>query len=142
MTDTTHTTGPQAAVSATPELDKLAEVKDATQAAGDFIEWAASQGVHLMTFRTDLTDVKAAEHDWCRPDRSAHCTHFDGNPEHDCCHCRRDHKPREVTGIKAWVSTTRDLHQLLADWQGIDQRAVEREKRQILANLHTAGGAA
>jgi hypothetical protein len=56
--------------------------------------------------------------------------------------CRRDHKPREVTGIKAWVSTTRDLHQLLADWQGIDQRAVEREKRQILANLHTAGGGA
>jgi heme oxygenase len=30
-----------------PELDKLAAVKDETQAAGEFIEWLGTQGIFL-----------------------------------------------------------------------------------------------
>lgn len=33
-----------------PEHEKLAKIKDVSQAQGDFIEWLRGQGVHLMTY--------------------------------------------------------------------------------------------
>jgi hypothetical protein len=44
-----------------PEHDKLALVKDETQAAGEFVEWLGSQGIHLMVWREDLTDQRVTD---------------------------------------------------------------------------------
>lgn len=38
-----------------PEHDKLSEVKDQTQAIGEFLDWAAEQGIQLCRF-DDRTD--------------------------------------------------------------------------------------
>jgi hypothetical protein len=36
-----------------PEHDKLSAIQSRTQAIGEFIEWAGSQGVHLVRFDED-----------------------------------------------------------------------------------------
>lgn len=147
-----------------PEHDKLHAVADETQAIGEFLDWLANQGVHLMVWREDLTDTRPTD-DECRErldsDHSRpcdqtrhrdgdtgiawwrrHCLHWQ-NPEREaegvaeqgrCCRCGRGHV-YEITGIKSWVSEPRTTLRLLADWAGIDENKLEAEKRQILAAL-------
>lgn len=40
-----------------PECDKLAEASKLTQPIGEFLDWLQGQGVQLMTYREDLSDV-------------------------------------------------------------------------------------
>lgn len=147
-----------------PEHDKLAAVADQTQAAGEFAEWLAGQGVQFMVWREDLTDTRpsdpeclsrrdAPEHKPdCQPPRPddggtyatsgvvywrQHCTHWLNGG--DCCRCGQG-QVYEVTGIKDFVPERRSLAQLLADWAGIDQGKIEAEKRQMLAGLRTMNG--
>jgi hypothetical protein len=44
-----------------PEHDKQATIIDQTQAAGEFIDWLASEGIQLMTWREDLTDTRPTD---------------------------------------------------------------------------------
>jgi hypothetical protein len=139
-----------------PEHDKLAEVQAETQAAGEFVDWLATQGIHLMMWREDLTDgrvtdpqcmVKRAELQSCdqkyRRDGDKgiapwrrHCLHWQ-DPEREavdpakqghCCRCGKG----LLQERKAWVSPGRNLLELLADWAGIDQDKIETEKREML----------
>jgi hypothetical protein len=159
-------------VSDYPEHDKLQAVQAGTQAAGEFVDWLAGEGIHLMTYREDLTDTlpvdarceskvrssqrtlacdpKGGEEDdsgefwWVR-----HCHHWQdpereasGDEEHGIC-CRCG-KGRiyEIHGLKVWVGPGRNLQALLADWSGIDQRKLEAEKRAMLAALQAANAKA
>lgn len=148
-----------------PEHDKQAKVVEQTQAIGEFLEWLQSQGVHLMTWREDLTDSRPTDGDCPRSRRGqeplacdpvhgdgepfgmlaywrVHCKHWQ-DPERDAGenaeqgHCCRCSRGRfyEVTGIKSWTSEPRSIMQLLADWAGIDLKKIEAEKRQMLASL-------
>ena len=149
-----------------PEHDKQALVVDQAQAAGDFIDWLASQGIHLMRWREDLTDTRPTDpqcpdrrdRDNPRPcdqmhddgDHSVmywmrHCLHWQ-DPEREaadpavqgeCCYCHRG-RFYEIHGLKHWVNPGRSLIELLAGWQGIDLKKIEVEKRQILAGLSAA----
>lgn len=151
-----------------PEHDKMTAVAEQTQAIGEFLEWLASEGVHLMVWREDLTDTRPTDPECghqrrrtedpadCDPDESlsglpllaywrTHCKHWhdpnreaDGDAEQGTC-CRC-HKGRlyEVTGLKSWAGEQRHVTQLLADWAGIDLRKLEAEKRQMLAAIRSA----
>lgn len=44
-----------------PEHDKLLAVKDSAEAAGEFLEWLQSEGISLMTWRTDMTDTRPTD---------------------------------------------------------------------------------
>lgn len=140
-----------------PECAKLAAAAAETQAAGEFVDWLASQGIHLMMWREDLTDTRPVDSE-CRErydrgnpqpcdqtrddgDDSAiswwmrHCLHWQNDEaEGTCCRCDRGHV-YEIHGVRAWVGAPRSLNDLLADWAGIDQDEVERERRQMLAAL-------
>lgn len=52
-----------------PECEKLAEASKVTQPIGEFLDWLNSQGIHLMTWREDLTDSRPTD-DRCRERRS------------------------------------------------------------------------
>jgi hypothetical protein len=55
-------------VSEYPECEKLAEASKVTQPIGEFLDWLNSQGIHLMTYREDLTDSRPTDPD-CRKRR-------------------------------------------------------------------------
>lgn len=44
-----------------PELDKMAAIRDQTQVIGEFLEWLTSQGINLMAWREDLTDIRPTD---------------------------------------------------------------------------------
>lgn len=156
-----------------PEHDKMSVVTDETQAAGDFVNWLAEQGIHLMLWREDLTDTRPTDpecphrrrdcegcdhaHDACAPAKGdeeefglhaywvAHCKHWQ-DPEREtdgeagqgrCCRCGKG-RYYEIRNLKHWVSPGRNLTELLADWQDIDLKKIEAEKRQMLASLRAA----
>jgi hypothetical protein len=154
-------------VSDYPECDKLVAAAERTNVIGEFIDWLQSQGVQLMIWREDLTDIRPTDPDChdrkyarregreaklrCNPSSgsvvrgdwwTAHCMHWqDPNLEADpqaqrgtCCHCGRGQE-YEVTGIGSWVHEQRGTEQLLADWAGIDLKAVEAERRRMLDSL-------
>lgn len=70
-----------------PEHEKLAKVKDTSQAQGEFLDWLGGQGIHLM--------------EWAEE-------------------------------IQQYVPSHRGITALLAEYHGIDQDALEQEKRQML----------
>lgn len=149
-----------------PEHEKLQAVTGETQAAGAFLEWLPTQGVQLMIWREDLSDIRLVDeqcmrrrtdgpgHDpACAPQRPVdgdlyndhgfaywlgHCTHWEASDTGTCCRCGQGHY-REVTGIHGWTPETRSVNQLLADWADIDQNKIEAEKRQMLAALRNGG---
>lgn len=91
-----------------PECERLAEASKVTQPIGEFLDWLGSQGIHLMTWREDLTDSRVTDavcwkrkNDWrkgtdlklgCNPQAgdvirsdvrgTAHCMHWQ-DPERE-----------------------------------------------------------
>lgn len=138
-----------------PEHDKLSAVKDETQAAGAFVEWLESKGIHLMVWREDLTDTRVVDDecpvkfdaDKARPCDQVrhvdgetgvawwrrHCIHWQQETG-DCHRCGRG-RFREIHEVKAWTEPGKNLLALLAEWQDVDQNKLEAEKRQMLASL-------
>ena len=47
-----------------PEHDKLTEISAETQAAGEFVEWLESKGIHLMRHRSEFGQ---GMHGWGSP---------------------------------------------------------------------------
>ena len=73
-----------------PEHEKLAAVKDESQAQGEFMGWLEDKGMFI-------------------------CRHMEGH-----------HFPQPVGT---------PLVDLLAEYHGIDQKVIEQEKRQMLAEM-------
>jgi hypothetical protein len=92
-------------VSDYPEHDKLALIKDQSQAIGEFIEWLERDGIHLAS-RYCLRDDRHP--DWC---------------ENGC------EWSTYMLPIGKSIST------LLAKFFKIDQDTLEREKRAMLASI-------
>ena len=44
-----------------PECDRMAEASELTPPIGEFLDWLTSQGVQLMVWREDLTDVRPTD---------------------------------------------------------------------------------
>ena len=122
-----------------PEHDRLAAISDQSQTCGEFLEWLQEDGLHLMRWRTDLTDIVP-----CGPGHivafgghGAMKSPYGGGPPR-CMRCgeeERDKGTYEVTGMKGWVSEHRSIQQLLAAFFGIDLDKIETEKRQMLARM-------
>lgn len=155
-----------------PEHERQSKVVAGTQAAGEFADWLASEGIHLMTWREDLSDTRPTDPECklrrrgqpaipCDPDSAdgdsagvsaywvMHCKHWhdpkraadrDGDNPGACCRCGKG-SSYEIHGLRAWVSPSRDLLQLLADWAGIDLAKIEAEKRQMLEQIRAANEA-
>jgi hypothetical protein len=136
-------------VSEYPECERLTAAAEQTQVIGEFIDWLQGQGIQLMTYREDLSDI--------RPTISAsdtgganywetHCLHWHGaardaddniQEQGTCCWCGMG---REYTlTTRGWVHEQRGTEHLLADWAGIDPQKVEAERRRMLASLPAAG---
>jgi hypothetical protein len=144
------------------EHDKLQKVQADAQAAGDFVTWLATQGIHLMMWREDLTDLRVTDPEctvrreelqpcdqthrragdaglapWLR-----HCLHWQ-DPEREvadpakagfCCRCGKG-QFSEIHGVKAWTGPGKNLVELLAEWTDIDQGKIEAEKRKMLERV-------
>lgn len=98
-----------------PEHDKLAAIQEHTQVIGEFLEWLASQGVQLMTWREDLTDSRPTDpecpHRWRDCDGCTH-THDDCAPAsgdettygllaYSIAHCKHWQDPERKAGGNA-----------------------------------------
>jgi hypothetical protein len=111
----------------TPELDKHAEVLDESRTLSDFYDWLGQQGVHLMVWRTDMTDRRLC--------LAFNC--IDGKVgKRDCTACDGTGW-REVTGIEGWVEDPRHPERLFADYFGIDLNKIEQEREALLDGLRT-----
>lgn len=105
-----------------PESKRLAEASKVTQPVGEFLDWLQGQGVHLMTWREDLSDLRPTDERCflregsdregnripCRPAQDAgnqlvpgtswwntHCLHWH-NPD------RKDGAGQEKPGTCCW----------------------------------------
>lgn len=150
-------------VSSYPEHDKQHAVMDQAQVIGEFLIWLRGQGIELMTWREDLTELRPAdpectvrfnsddpqpcdqirdEGDGAKPRAwwRRHCKHWQ-DPQREAAgsasqgHCCRCGKGRvyQADGIEGWVHDGRGIGQLLADWAGIDLSMIAAEKQQMLA---------
>jgi hypothetical protein len=163
-----HQASEERTLSDYPEHDKQAKVVEQTQAIGEFLDWLAGQGVHLMKWREDLTDTRPTGGRCrarpgvnveiaCRPTRqsdigdaldyySTHCLHWHDaergadrdDDQPGICCWCGKGKHYEITGLQAWVGESRDTLRLLADWAEIDLSKIETEKRRMLASLRAA----
>jgi hypothetical protein len=113
----------------TPELDKRAEVLDEARTLSEFYDWLGQQGVHLMVWRTDITDTRSCLEFNCIDGKVSF-----GSSQRDCTKCGGTGW-REVTGIEDWVEDSRRPEQLFADYFGIDLNKVEQEQAAILDEL-------
>ncbi len=100
---------------ATPELDKLHAVKDASQACGEFVEWLYIEK-HI---------VLATPHRHTRFCR-------EGEDERGPLNC--DAHGGELVGVSVGINT------LLAEFFEIDLDKVEAEKRALLDQIRAANG--
>jgi hypothetical protein len=154
-----------------PEHGKQAQVIEQAQVVGEFLEWLASQGVHLMTWREDLQDLRPTDPECdqrrrgldepaaCDPDSSlrgkpfeaywrTHCKHWhdqhreaEGDAKQGlCCRCGGGNAYTVTT--RGFIHETRGIEQLLADWAGIDLKAIDAEKRQMLEEIRRANASA
>jgi len=131
-------------VSDYPEHDRLAAISDQSQVCGEFLEWLQSEGLHLMRWRTGLTDTMACGPGWPSAVGGGHSRQLklcaDGVRR-----CMRCGKPLDEEGTyevavenwvsEGWVSEGRSIEQLLAAFFGIDLDKIETEKRQMLARM-------
>lgn len=101
----------------TPMLDKMLEVKDESQAIGEFLEWLTSERkIHLGKYLGD----EEYESDANKRERT------------DEMHRVRDHY---VYSQEDLVPVNLDIEELLAEYFGIDSKQAEKERREILEGL-------
>lgn len=111
-----------------PEHDKLAAIATESQAVGEFIDWLGTEkGVQLMT--------------WVEQDEDVPCTGWllsdcnDGKNDHGRT-CQKCHGTGLMTQtFRGWVPQPTPIATLLAEHFGIDQRALEQEKRAMLRTI-------
>jgi len=143
-----------------PEHDKMSAIVDQSQAIGEFLDWLATRGISLMTWREDLTDERLVDPECsprgtgplgdlprhkpeCKPAyveggftadgvyyQFQHCTHWT-DERGTCCRCGKGQR-YEVTGLRAWVSPGTSTTELLAEFFEIDLSKIEAEKREML----------
>lgn len=44
-----------------PECERMAKAAKTTQPIGEFLDWLTSQGIQLMTYREDLSDIRETD---------------------------------------------------------------------------------
>jgi hypothetical protein len=89
----------------TPELERLSEVSERSNAIGQFLDWLREEkGYHVMRW--------SVKRDWADYD--------EGDPEGD--------EESELGGVRVLESTEK----LLAEFFDIDLEKVERERRALL----------
>lgn len=94
----------------TPELDKMAKVREQSQGAGAFLDWLSSE--------KNLTSCEQHEHD-------------------DTCYGKDDIR---MCGFRDgdYVPASVNIEKLLAEYFDIDLEKAENERRKILASLQKA----
>lgn len=113
-----------------PEHEKLAAVQVKSQAAGELLEWLASQGVQLMAWK-----------EWTEPDESRCSWHgLRSDKIRDCDHCDERGMVAFDQSCEGFVTWSSDIQGILAKWLGIDLDKLEREKRTMLASLAEVNG--
>jgi hypothetical protein len=114
-----------------PEHDKLTKVSDRTQAVGDFADWCGEKGYRLMSY---------LDKSWTEFEDCGECWHSTDSARQRCAeqkrceHCAGTHRVQVTRREQGWFNAppTTDL---LAKWAGIDQAALESEKRAMLDTL-------
>lgn len=121
-----------------PEHDKLTQVREQSQAIGEFLEWLEGRGVNLCRYQDEFET------------RDVYVHRDTGE---------RKARLREPEGVEAlrWLPTgetkdvkvgegfhivTERMENLLAEFFGIDQAKLDTEKRQMLAELRQMAGTA
>jgi len=93
-----------------PECDKMKAVHEKSQTIGEFLEWLAGKGIHLVTVHTHT--------DSCL-DEEGECKDKYGNRL--CGYSEGDYQPLHFS-----------TENLLAEYYGIDLKKVDAEKDQML----------
>lgn len=121
------------------ECDKIFEVKEKSQAIGEFLEWLGSKGIML---------AKEAYED---PEKQYSCDACDGTGRVDmfcgipvsgdsvaCRACNGEGNRKGRGRLENLIPLTHTTENLLADFFEIDLKKVEIEKREILKQLRKA----
>lgn len=111
-----------------PEHEKLSKISTESQAIGDFLDWLGNEkGISLMQWSEHSEPVPCTG--WLLSD----CVEgFDDNGR-VCRKCNGSGE--EIRHERGWVPQPQQIVDLLAEHFGIDQRALEAEKRAMLAEL-------
>jgi hypothetical protein len=115
-----------------PEHAKLAAVSDRSQAIGEFLDWLGAQGVHLQRWGP-VPDERLCPVFDCVDGRLRSAS---GRDKGECGRCGGTGWAPEDR--EAWHADGRSIQALLADYFGIDQARLEREKRTMLDELRHA----
>lgn len=122
----------------TPALDKIREANErGSQAVAEFIDWLGEQGLHIAEPHTHSNTAETPEEGKCwAPHR-----HDDNCPWGRSCKLKADLVCGMLSYEKNGVlyTTSRGKDKLLNTFFGIDEDAVERERRAILDNLQADG---
>ena len=126
----------------TPELDRMSDVRDHSQAIGEFLEWLRDQGVQMVRWETrrpeSLCSGDALFREFAELDAELRSAQSETPRPSDVhppkCKCKG-------TGIvygterDELVSVDRSIERWLADYYDIDLDRVEAERRAILEEL-------
>lgn len=112
---------------ATPTLDRMAELRDESQAIGEFLDWLLS--IKRATICQHLPDYDNGEPTWLdsRTGKQAEGGHFlsefvVANPDHE-------YRPEGYYPLRA------SIEDLLAEFFQIDLNAKDREQQAVLAYI-------
>jgi hypothetical protein len=113
-----------------PEHEKLRKISDQSQICGEFLEWLkggyqGSPGLHLCQWK-EAADVPHWVHDETGEEVSFSHRHATANPE---------------WYPAGYYSPGRTTQELLAQFFGIDQKKIDAEKEQMLADIRAANAA-
>ena len=143
------------AMPATPECDKMSEVKDKSQVVGEFLEWLQQEGVHLCRWRDDMTATERC-YGLRRDGRHASPLALDDSnceegvverkvegrdglkvmPGETCPRCNGEgHVEFPVTA--QYVPEFMSIERVLAKFFEIDLDKVEQERRALLEHLRS-----
>jgi len=121
-----------------PEHDKLTEVREQSQAIGEFLEWLEGQGVKLCRYQVQFETWSIYVHR-DTGERWARSTEPQGV---DALHWLPTGETKDVTVDEGFRLVTERVENLLAAFFDIDLANLEAEKRQMLAELRQMAGTA
>lgn len=104
-----------------PEHEKLSKIEDKSQTIGEFIEWAEGKGIHLAMYRETMND------NYVDPKTFEVVDEYTRG---DQLNKKVVHNPEYCPAGNYFIN--KPIQDLLAEFFGVDQGKLEKEKRRML----------
>lgn len=118
-----------------PEHEKQHKIVEQSQAIGEFLDFAP----YTLCEHREAGDNGEPEYIWTQRALGTMPERRDWNPRlHDYIDGRALHNPDYESWDEDYVPVMKSISQILADYFGIDQKKIEKEKRAMLDAIREA----